>query len=63
MKKQYRVQDTTTDAPQACELKADGEARPRNDGTEPMRFTSLRKAETAAKDLAGMDVVDNYEGV
>jgi hypothetical protein len=59
----YRVQDTTTDDPNAFELKADGEARPRNDGTTPARFSSLEDAEAKAKEFRGMDVVADYEGV
>lgn len=61
--KQYRVQDTTTDNPNAYEVKSDGEARPRNDGTEPMRYQSLEAADAAAAEFAGMSVVDDYAGV
>ncbi len=57
--KKYRVQDTTTDNPKAYEVKADGEARPRNDGTKPMRYTSLEAAEAAARKYRGMSVVDD----
>lgn len=59
----YRVQDTSTDNPNAYELKADGEARPRNDGTEPARFDSEEEADAKAAEFRGMSAVADYEGV
>jgi len=59
----YRVQDTSTDNPNAYELKADGEARPRNDGTEPARFDSEEEADVKAAEFPPMCAVADYEGV
>jgi hypothetical protein len=59
----YRVQDTTTSDASSFEVKADGEARPRNDGTEPMRYATLEQADAAAKNFRGMSAVEDYEGV
>ena len=58
----YKLLDTTSETPGSFELKADGEARPSNDGTPARLFSDLSEADAAAKQFPGMSPVDTQAG-